>query len=110
MILTHHHRDHAEAAAWTADWGAPLYAHQPKLVDRAAARAARLLRDGEILECGGVRIEALHTPGHSSDHLCLRVDRALHPFAERSVRAHLDKLVAERRVVTTGECRYARTA
>lgn len=142
------------------------------------------LTDGETLDCAGTRIEAVHTPGHASDHLCLRVpatgavlawpdgdmaaylrslrrlgslharvlypghgpvvdqpdrvvasylahrqereaqvlaalaagcrtpqqivariytgvDPALHPFAERTVRAHLDKLVTDRRIPPT---------
>lgn len=190
VVLTHHHRDHAEAARWVSSWRAALYAFEPNLVTVDASP----VRDGEVLDRAGVRIEAIHTPGHSSDHLCLRVvatdvvltgdhvlgwgttlvawpdgdmaaylaslrrlgqcearvlypghgpviddpaevvaaylahrqereaqvlaalaagdrtpaqivarvyadvDRVLHPLAEQSVRAHLDKLVAERRV------------
>lgn len=39
----------------------------------------RRLEDGEILDFGGFSLVALHTPGHSSDHLCyfLREERAL---------------------------------
>lgn len=194
VVLTHHHRDHAEAAAWAQDWEAPLWSFTPSLV---AGAEASPLRDGEAITRGGVTLEAVHTPGHSSDHICLRVvatgvvltgdhvlgrgtsvvahpdgdlvdylaslrrladlgapalypghgpvvddpagtvaaylahrlarerqvlealeagdrtpagvvvrvyadiDPALHPAAERSVRAHLAKLVAERRVATT---------
>lgn len=32
--------------------------------------ASRLLRDGDVLELGGRRVWALHTPGHSPGHLC----------------------------------------
>lgn len=194
VVLTHHHPDHAGAAVWADDWAAPLWCFTPSLL---AGVEANPLRDGEVVERGGVTLEAVHTPGHSSDHLCLRiaqtgvvltgdhvlgrgtsivahpdgdmtdylaslrrlaaldapalypghgpviedpagtvaaylahrlererqvldalaagdrtpagvvarvyadVDPALHPAAERSVRAHLDKLVAERRVRTT---------
>jgi glyoxylase-like metal-dependent hydrolase (beta-lactamase superfamily II) len=37
------------------------------------------LRDGQTIEGDGVTLEAVHTPGHASDHLCffLREERAL---------------------------------
>jgi glyoxylase-like metal-dependent hydrolase (beta-lactamase superfamily II) len=69
VVLTHHHTDHAEAAGWARDWGVELHAFTPRLV-RAEARA---LRDGDVLALAGIEVEALHTPGHASDHLCLRV-------------------------------------
>ena len=31
---------------------------------------ARLLWDGDVIDLGGRRIEAVHTPGHSPGHLC----------------------------------------
>lgn len=31
---------------------------------------ARILKDGDILDIGGRRIEVLHTPGHSPGHMC----------------------------------------
>jgi glyoxylase-like metal-dependent hydrolase (beta-lactamase superfamily II) len=69
VVLTHHHRDHAEAAGWADQWQAPLHAFSPHLVDTPAEP----LRDAETLRRAGVTLEAVHTPGHSSDHLCLRV-------------------------------------
>lgn len=68
VVITHHHVDHAEAAGWAADWGAPLRAFDPGLVPDAEP-----LADGERLAVAGVTLTALHTPGHASDHLCLRV-------------------------------------
>lgn len=70
VVLTHHHPDHAEAAAWAEDWGASLWTFTPSLIAGAEASA---LRDGEAVARGGVTLVAVHTPGHSSDHLCLRV-------------------------------------
>jgi glyoxylase-like metal-dependent hydrolase (beta-lactamase superfamily II) len=69
VVLTHHHGDHADAAGWAEEWGAELYAYTPALV----RGAARPLHDAAVLDRAGVRLQAIHTPGHSSDHLCLRV-------------------------------------
>lgn len=69
VVLTHHHADHAEAAGWAADWGVQVWTFTPSLVSCPAAP----LHDGEQLARAGVTLEAVHTPGHASDHLCLRV-------------------------------------
>jgi hydroxyacylglutathione hydrolase len=37
-------------------------------------KAGRLLEDGEVLECGNLNLEVLHTPGHTPGSICLRVD------------------------------------
>ena len=34
----------------------------------------RAVEDGEMLRIGGLRIEALHTPGHANHHVAYRVD------------------------------------
>ncbi|WP_369221587.1 MBL fold metallo-hydrolase [Streptomyces sp. R39] len=36
-----------------------------------AVRPTRLLREGDILDLGGRRLQVLHTPGHSPDGICL---------------------------------------
>lgn len=71
VVVTHHHADHAEAAAWSRRWGVPLWAFDPGLLVGVEARP---LADEATVERAGVRIDAVHTPGHASDHLCLRVD------------------------------------
>ncbi len=35
----------------------------------AAADGATLLRDGDVIRVGNVRVEAMHTPGHTPEHL-----------------------------------------
>jgi hydroxyacylglutathione hydrolase len=39
----------------------------------AAADAARLVRDGETITVGAVRLDVLHTPGHTPEHICFLV-------------------------------------
>ncbi len=74
-LLTHPHGDHvagvAEARAKLGN--PPLVAH--------AETAAEIdddveitLGDGDVLEAGGLRIEALLTPGHAAGHLAFLVD------------------------------------
>ncbi|CAN5380414.1 MBL fold metallo-hydrolase [soil metagenome] len=68
VVITHHHADHSAAAGWAGEWGAGLRSFDPGLVPGADP-----LRDGERLQLAGITLEALHTPGHASDHLCLRL-------------------------------------
>lgn len=69
VVLTHHHVDHAEAAGWAAQWTAEAFAFSPELVSAEVTA----LRDEEVIARAGISLAALHTPGHASDHLCLRV-------------------------------------
>ncbi|MBA2530374.1 MAG: MBL fold metallo-hydrolase [Euzebyales bacterium] len=69
VVVTHAHADHAEAAGWACDWGVEVAAFTPALVGVEAAP----LHDADRIARAGVTLEVLHTPGHSSDHVCLRV-------------------------------------
>lgn len=68
VVVTHHHADHAAAAWWAGPWGARLLAFDPGRVP-----GAQVLRDGARVRAGDVDVEAVHTPGHASDHVCLRL-------------------------------------
>ena len=69
VLLTHHHRDHSEAApALAALTGAPVRAADPGLcID------GETLHDGEVIDAGGTRIVVLSTPGHTRDSVCFRL-------------------------------------
>lgn len=69
VVLTHHHRDHAEAATWAAEWAVPLLAGEPGMIGAPADR----LVDGQAVDRAGAALEAVATPGHASDHLSLQV-------------------------------------
>ncbi|PRY94967.1 hydroxyacylglutathione hydrolase [Hasllibacter halocynthiae] len=86
ILVTHAHLDHsASAPALAAETGAPVLAFGPPEAGRpagpalaalgggegldAAFRPDRTLGDGEVVETGGARIAALHTPGHFGGHL-----------------------------------------
>jgi len=71
VIETHMHADHLscarELAALTE---APLYVGP----EADVGFAHLTLADGQVLKVGNRRIRALHTAGHTREHLCLLVD------------------------------------
>lgn len=81
ILCTHTHRDHSPAAAeLKARTGAPIIGCAPLAMDDDGPRADaafdpdyapdRVLADGERLSGDGWTIEAVATPGHTSNHLC----------------------------------------
>ncbi len=81
ILCTHTHRDHSPAAArLKALTGAPIIGCAPLAMDDDGPRADaafdpdyapdRVLADGERLSGDGWTIEAVATPGHTSNHLC----------------------------------------
>lgn len=75
VLVTHTHVDHSPAAQALADATgaellgrpAPAGRHQDR-----GFRPGRVLGDGDVLEAPGFELEAVHTPGHASNHLCYR--------------------------------------
>lgn len=76
ILVTHTHRDHSPAtAALQAATGAPSHGFGPHGApdDRSADTAFRpdlRLAEGDVVSGVGWRLEAVHTPGHASNHLC----------------------------------------
>ena len=90
ILVTHTHLDHSPAAAaLKAATGAPTYGFGPHGGERAAGGSEAgadfdfapdaTLRDGDAVEGPGWRLAAVHTPGHTSNHVCfaLAEERAL---------------------------------
>jgi glyoxylase-like metal-dependent hydrolase (beta-lactamase superfamily II) len=99
VLVTHCHADHSPLAAWlSAETGAPTYAYGPhppadpeldddgdgdgdddeitdgvkveEAIDRAFTPDHQVA-DGEVVVDGpGLTLSAVHTPGHTSNHLC----------------------------------------
>lgn len=73
LVCTHSHRDHSPAADRLAQefnlprWGAAVV-NDP--LQDAGWRPERELHDGETVQLGGMRLKAIATPGHVSNHLC----------------------------------------
>jgi glyoxylase-like metal-dependent hydrolase (beta-lactamase superfamily II) len=90
ILCTHTHRDHSPAARPLAEiMGAPIIGCAPLTLDDDGPRADaafdaeyrpdRVLEDGDRVAGEDWTIEALATPGHTSNHLCyaLLEERAL---------------------------------
>lgn len=70
VIPTHSHRDHWPLASRLAEhYGVETLG----LRAQGGYTPQRTLRDGERLEGPDVTLQAVHTPGHASDHLCYLV-------------------------------------
>lgn len=81
ILCTHTHRDHSPAAVPLARaTGAPIIGCAPLTLEDAGPRADaafdtsyapdRVLLDGETVSGTGWTLEAVATPGHTSNHLC----------------------------------------
>jgi hydroxyacylglutathione hydrolase len=74
VLATHHHLDHVVGIERLAErFGVPVVAHE-LCAKQLEGKVTDTLADGDVVESGELRIEALHTPGHCPDHLALLVD------------------------------------
>lgn len=82
IVCTHTHRDHSPASRpLQAATGAPIIGCAPLTLEDDGPRADasfdsdyaadRVLGDGERIEGVGWTLEAVATPGHTSNHICL---------------------------------------
>jgi glyoxylase-like metal-dependent hydrolase (beta-lactamase superfamily II) len=77
VVATHWHLDHwATYDAVRAATGAPVLVGEAE-ENIPEERINGRLRDGQELRVGGLRIEVLHTPGHTPGSISLQVGRAV---------------------------------
>ena len=87
IVCTHTHRDHSPASRpLAAATGAPIVGCAPLSLEDEGPRADaafdpdyvpdRVLGDGELVAGEGWALEAVATPGHTSNHLCFALDGA----------------------------------
>ena len=90
IIITHGHIDHicymdemrkltgAKVAIHEEDANAladPLYNGSKMFAEESTFQQADVrLKDGDVLEAGGLRFEIVHTPGHSNGGICIKVE------------------------------------
>ncbi len=74
LIDTHTHADHFSATRKLAQQlGIPVVMHPASPAPYADMR----IGDGEMVAVGRLRLQALHTPGHTRDSMCLHVEDRL---------------------------------
>jgi glyoxylase-like metal-dependent hydrolase (beta-lactamase superfamily II) len=74
VVATHTHPDHAPLAnPLSTRLAVPVYGYQegPHFVPDIT------VADGETITVGSIEVLAVHTPGHTPDHLCFRIDGVL---------------------------------
>lgn len=89
ILVTHTHNDHSPAAAPLKKWcGAPTYGFGPHGSGRFEQgieveeggdhdfEPDFQVRDGDVLEGDGWSVECVHTPGHTSNHICYHLQEA----------------------------------
>ena len=87
IMCTHTHRDHSPAAApLSARTGAPVVGCAPLVLESDLPRSDesfdstyapdRVLEDGEAMAGTGWTLRAVHTPGHTSNHLCFALEES----------------------------------
>ncbi len=87
IMCTHTHRDHSPAAAPLAQrTDAPIVGCAPLVLKSDRPRADesfdttyapdRVLEDGEQMTGTGWTLTAVHTPGHTSNHLCFALEES----------------------------------
>lgn len=77
VLVTHTHGDHSPAAkVLAAATGAVLLGRPPPGDGRQdlSFEPDRVVQDGDTFTVDDLRLRALHTPGHASNHLCFVLD------------------------------------
>ena len=77
ILITHNHMDHTGALAeLKSALGVPVAAHAED-AGRMPVAADLLLKDGDVVSCGDIRLSVLHTPGHTRGSICFLTGNCL---------------------------------
>jgi glyoxylase-like metal-dependent hydrolase (beta-lactamase superfamily II) len=77
ILMTHNHMDHTGALTEVKSaLNVPIAAHRDD-ADGLPRTPDLLLTDNELITCGNIQLEVLHTPGHTPGSLCFRTEKYL---------------------------------
>ncbi len=77
ILLTHNHMDHLGALSeLQAKLKVPLAAHAAD-INNLPSLPELLLNDGDTVSFGNIKLEVIHTPGHTPGSLCFRTGQYL---------------------------------
>ena len=79
VLLTHRHADHMGGVSSLRKEFHRLSVSKFVFRDSGLSKPVHAIKEGEVIEAEGATLVAIHTPGHSSDHLCyyLKEEKAL---------------------------------
>lgn len=86
VLLTHWHGDHTGGVPdlirmYPNDVSDAVYKHTP-------GKAQKSIQDGQIFRVEGATVRAVHTPGHSEDHMCFVLEEEQAMFTGDNVLGH----------------------
>ena len=77
ILMTHNHMDHTGALAEVkSTLNVPIAAHRDD-AGSLPLKPDMLLTEGDVISCGDIQLEVLHTPGHTPGSLCFRTEKYL---------------------------------
>ncbi|KAK4233611.1 beta-lactamase-like protein [Achaetomium macrosporum] len=85
VLLTHWHGDHtggvADLLRLYPDLSGSIYKHSP-------SKAQQPIADGQVFAVQGATVRAVHSPGHSHDHMCFVLEEENAMFTGDNVLGH----------------------
>ncbi|EED18935.1 metallo-beta-lactamase domain protein, putative [Talaromyces stipitatus ATCC 10500] len=85
VLLTHWHGDHTggvpDLIRMYPNLASSIYKHTP-------SKTQQPITDGQIFKVEGATVRAVHTPGHSSDHMCFILEEEQAMFTGDNILGH----------------------
>ena len=90
VLLSHWHPDHVGGIRDVRDLVAELGGDrdQPTVWKREPRDGERDINDGQLFEADGVKLKAVHTPGHTTDHIVFLLEKDDAMFTADNVLGH----------------------